>query len=234
MFLNILVFLMVQAETLETILGVPRNNSGFYPEPDSRAGKEVGNKQGNIPESLHGKSASIFKHLLSHHTCETISGSSSKPAFVCVLEGERPLMLPGQRSAYQRALSMDAKPMVGEGAVGGGLATRRNAPCPTLVKQENMDVPIRPGVMPNGFPGGMGCPPRGNPTSNLIPYYFACPTSPVQNAAFTVLPNTWTKHIMFMLLCVAQGAFAEAWVFISALPWQGLGNGEDQGPVVAL
>lgn len=47
---------MVQTETLETILGVPRNNSGFYPEPDSRAGKEVGNKQGNMPDSLHGKS----------------------------------------------------------------------------------------------------------------------------------------------------------------------------------
>lgn len=49
---------MVQAETLETILGVPRSNSGFYPEPDSRAGKEVGNKPGNIPDSLRGKSVS--------------------------------------------------------------------------------------------------------------------------------------------------------------------------------
>lgn len=46
---------MVQTETLETILGVPRNNSSFYPEPDSRAGKEVGNKPGNMPDSLHGK-----------------------------------------------------------------------------------------------------------------------------------------------------------------------------------
>lgn len=50
---------MVQAETLETILGVPRNNSGFYPEPEPRAGKEVGNKLGNMPDSLHGKSVSI-------------------------------------------------------------------------------------------------------------------------------------------------------------------------------
>lgn len=47
---------MVQAETLETILGVQRTNSGFYPEPDSRAGKEVGAKPGNIPDILHGKS----------------------------------------------------------------------------------------------------------------------------------------------------------------------------------
>lgn len=80
-------------------------------------------------------------------------------------------MLQGQRGAYQRALSMDAKPMCGEGPVAGGLATRRNAPCPTLVKQETIDVPIRPGAMPNGFSGGMGvCPPRGNPTSNLNTY----------------------------------------------------------------
>lgn len=40
----------VQAETLETILGVSRSNSAFYPEPDSRTGKEVGNK----PDSRHG------------------------------------------------------------------------------------------------------------------------------------------------------------------------------------
>lgn len=47
---------VVQAETLETILGVPKNNPGFYPEPDPRAGKEGGNKPGNMPDSLHGKS----------------------------------------------------------------------------------------------------------------------------------------------------------------------------------
>lgn len=88
-------------------------------------------------------------------------------------------MPPGQRGAYQRALSMDAKPMGGEGAVGGGLAGRRNVPCPMLVKQENMDAPIRTGAIPNGFPGGMGvCPPRGNPTSNLNIYFFACSRQP--------------------------------------------------------
>lgn len=85
-------------------------------------------------------------------------------------------MPPVQRGAYQRALSMDAKPMGGDGAGGGGLAGRRNVPCPTLVKQENMDVPIRTGAIPNGFPGGMGvCPPRGNP-SKLNTYFFACPS----------------------------------------------------------
>ncbi|XP_022055608.1 nuclear receptor coactivator 3 isoform X1 [Acanthochromis polyacanthus] len=126
-----------ETETLETILGVPRNNSGFYPEPDSRAGKEVGNKQGAISDSLH--------------------------------DGERGPVLPAQRGAYQRALSMDAKPMGGEGAVGGGLATRRNVPCPTLVKQEMIDAPLRPGPMPNGFHGGMGvCPPRANPTRGMV------------------------------------------------------------------
>ncbi|XP_034724225.1 nuclear receptor coactivator 3-like isoform X4 [Etheostoma cragini] len=125
-----------EAETLETILGVPRNNSGFYPEPEPRAVKEVGNKLGNMPESLH--------------------------------DGERGPMPSAQRSAYQRALSMDAKPMGGEGAVGGGLAGRRNVPCPTLVKQEKIDAPIRPGPIPNGFPGGMGvCPPRANPTRGI-------------------------------------------------------------------
>ncbi len=55
---------MVQTETLETILGVPRNNSGFYPEPDSRAGKEVGNKPGNVPDSLHGKSVSLIEIIM--------------------------------------------------------------------------------------------------------------------------------------------------------------------------
>lgn len=63
---------------------------------------------------------------------------------------------------------MDSKPLSEEMAVRGGLATRRNVPCPAPLKQENMDVPIRPGSMPNGFPGGMSvCPPRGNPTSNF-------------------------------------------------------------------
>lgn len=63
---------------------------------------------------------------------------------------------------------MDAKPMAGEGPVGGGLAGRRNVPCPTLVKQENMDGPMRTVAVPNGFPGGSGvCPPRGNRTSNF-------------------------------------------------------------------
>lgn len=62
---------------------------------------------------------------------------------------------------------MDAKPMGGEGAVAGGLAGRRNVPCPTLVKQENVEAPIRIGGVPNGFSGGGGvCPPRGNLTSN--------------------------------------------------------------------
>ena len=64
--------------------------------------------------------------------------------------------------------------MGAEGPVGGGLAVRRNVPCPTLVKQENVDAPIRPGGVPNGFPGGMGvCPPRGNP-SKLNIYFLAC------------------------------------------------------------
>lgn len=87
-------------------------------------------------------------------------------------------MPPAQRAAYQRALSMDAKPIGGEGAVGGGLAGRRNVPCPTLVKQENMDTPIR-GAIPNGFSGGMGvCAPRGNLTSNLNSLFFAIPKKP--------------------------------------------------------
>ena len=45
-----------QLETLETILGPTRNGSAFYQEPDSRAGKEMGSKQANMPDSLHGKS----------------------------------------------------------------------------------------------------------------------------------------------------------------------------------
>lgn len=86
-------------------------------------------------------------------------------------------MPPAQRGLYQRALSMDAKPMGGgEMGVGGGLAGRRNVPCPTLVKQENMEAPIRTGPVPNGFPGGMGvCPPRGNPTSNFKTFFLCMP-----------------------------------------------------------
>ena len=99
-------------------------------------------------------------------------------------------MPPAQRGAYQRALSMDAKPMGGEGAVGGGLAGRRNVPCPTLIKQENMDAPIRPGGVPNGFPGGMGvCPPRGNPTSNLTTYLLACTKLQQASVSLTFYDN---------------------------------------------
>lgn len=88
----------------------------------------------------------------------------------CDAEGERVPVPPGPRAAYQRALSMDSKPMGGEGAAAaaaaGGLAGRRNVPCPTLVKQENVEAPFRIGGVPNGFPGGGGvCPPRGNLTS---------------------------------------------------------------------
>lgn len=76
---------MVQTETLETILGVPRNNSSFYPEPDSRAGKEVGNKPGNMPDSLHGKQVEMklnvtldskrFRNM--EYTLYTLRGGSS-------------------------------------------------------------------------------------------------------------------------------------------------------------
>ncbi|XP_056129327.1 nuclear receptor coactivator 3 [Lampris incognitus] len=115
-----------ELETLETILGGPRNSSSFYSEPDSRAGKEIGNKQGNAPDSMH--------------------------------DGERGAMVQSQRGPYQRALSVDAKPSSGDG---GGLAGRRNVPCPTLVKQESGEAPIRAGTMANSFSGGMGvCPPR--------------------------------------------------------------------------
>ncbi|XP_034023135.1 nuclear receptor coactivator 3 isoform X2 [Thalassophryne amazonica] len=124
-----------EMETLETILGGPRNSSCFYPEPDSRAGKEVGTKQGNMPDSLH--------------------------------DGERGSVAPGQR-AYQRALSLDAKPLGGDGALGGGLAGRRNVPCPTMVKQENMDSSLRTGSVPSGFNGGVGvCPPRASATRGI-------------------------------------------------------------------
>lgn len=58
---------MVQVETLQTILGVPRSNSGFYPEPDSRAGKEMCNKPGNMPDTLHGKSIRLIKKKTHFH-----------------------------------------------------------------------------------------------------------------------------------------------------------------------
>lgn len=110
-------------------------------------------------------------------------------------------MPPTQRGVYQRALSADAKPMGVDGPAGGGLAMRRNVPCPTLVKQENMDAPIRSGAMPNGFPGGMGvCPPRGNP-SNLNTYFSAGPTQ----SGF--LCTTWCDRIGSMEIFVFSAVF---------------------------
>lgn len=54
----------------------------------------------------------------------------------------------------------------------GNLAMRRNVPCPTLAKQENMDAVIRPGGFPQRFPGGMGsCPPRNQPSKLLFPHF---------------------------------------------------------------
>uniref|UniRef100_A0A8C8J8B8 Nuclear receptor coactivator 3 n=1 Tax=Oncorhynchus tshawytscha TaxID=74940 RepID=A0A8C8J8B8_ONCTS len=109
-----------ELETLETILGGCRNaSSGFYPEPDSRAGKG-GNQRGSGPDSLH--------------------------------DGGRGAMMSAQRGPLQRALSLDARPLDG----GGGLAGRRNVPCPTLIKLENMEAPIRPG----GMNRAMGMPQR--------------------------------------------------------------------------
>ncbi|XP_033822609.1 nuclear receptor coactivator 3-like isoform X2 [Periophthalmus magnuspinnatus] len=120
-----------ESETLETILGVPRTNSGFFSEPDSRTGKDAGSQQGNRADDLH--------------------------------DGERASMPPAQRSAYQRALSVDAKPIGGDVSV-GGIAGRRNVPCPTLLNQDSMDSPLRPAGMPNGFPGNMSLrPPQSNP-----------------------------------------------------------------------
>lgn len=122
-----------ESETLETILGVPQATSGFISESDSRAGKHVGNKQGNMPDDI-------------------------------LHDVERSPMPSGPRSAYQRTLSADAKPMGGDVSL-GGIARRRNVPCPTLMNQDTMGSTIQPGGMSNGFPGSMNlCPQQGNPT----------------------------------------------------------------------
>uniref|UniRef100_A0A8C7CS27 Nuclear receptor coactivator 3 n=1 Tax=Oncorhynchus kisutch TaxID=8019 RepID=A0A8C7CS27_ONCKI len=72
---------------------------------------------------------------------------------LCLPDVERGAMLPARRGPLQRALSVDAKPLVG----GGCLAGRRNVPCPMLIKQENVEAHIRPGMnrgmgMPQGPP----------------------------------------------------------------------------------
>lgn len=54
---------MFQTETLETILGVRENNSSFFSKGDSRVTKEMGNKQGTIPDSLHGKTISFTEYI---------------------------------------------------------------------------------------------------------------------------------------------------------------------------
>lgn len=124
-----------ESETLETILGDPQATSGFFSESDSRAVKNVGNKQGNMPDDLH--------------------------------DVDRSPMPSGQRSAYQRALSVDAKPMGGDVSL-GGIAGRRNVPCQSLINQDAMGSTIQPGGVSNGFPGSMSlCPQQGNPTRAL-------------------------------------------------------------------
>lgn len=86
--------------------------------------------------------------------------------------------------------------MSGEGGMGGSLATRRNISSSTVVKQENMDAPIR-GAVPNGYPAGMSvCPPRGNPTSNLSTYFLKYLISP----SFLFIPVQQNKlHEKFFL-----------------------------------
>ncbi|XP_041112633.1 nuclear receptor coactivator 3-like isoform X2 [Polyodon spathula] len=64
-----------------------------------------------------------------------------------------PDSVPGPRAPFQRAMSMDGKPMAGAGSAG-----RRSAPCSVHIKQEVMD----PRIMgsPENFPGNMGMPNR--------------------------------------------------------------------------
>ncbi|MGH0183882.1 UNVERIFIED_CONTAM: hypothetical protein FKN15_013205 [Acipenser sinensis] len=64
-----------------------------------------------------------------------------------------PDSVPGPRAPFQRAMSMDGKPMAGAGPAG-----RRSAPCSVHIKQEIMD----PRIMgsPENFPGSMGMPNR--------------------------------------------------------------------------
>lgn len=135
---------------------------------------------------------------------------------VCVSEGDRGPMPPVQRGPYQRALSMDAKPM--GGGEGGGLAVRRNVPCPTLIKQENMETPIRSGPVPNGFPGGMAvCPPRGNPTSN------------VNNVVSVHLCFCCVSPLTALLPPVHQESWAEEWPWPNVLPCRGRATGACRG-----
>ncbi|KAJ8257830.1 hypothetical protein GJAV_G00190180 [Gymnothorax javanicus] len=64
-------------------------------------------------------------------------------------------MLSGNRVPLQRAVSMDGKPVSG-----GGVAGRRSAPCPMLIKQENLESQRMIGG-PENFPGNMGMMNRG-------------------------------------------------------------------------
>lgn len=145
---------------------------------------------------------------------------------LCILEGDRGPM--PQRGPYQRAMSVDSKLMGGIEAGGGGggaggLAGRRHVPCPTLVKQENMEAPIRSGPVPNGFPGGIGvCPPRGNPTSNdnnvvslCLSFCFPLPTHG------SLLPP------------VLQEPWAEEQEWPNVLPCRGQATGACRGPPAA-
>lgn len=52
-----------QTETLETILGVRENNSSFFSKADSRVTKDLGSKQGTIPDSLHGKTINSSEYI---------------------------------------------------------------------------------------------------------------------------------------------------------------------------
>lgn len=148
---------------------------------------------------------------------------SSDVVCLCILEGDRGPM--PQRGPYQRAMSMDSKPMGGvDGGV--GLAGRRNVPCPTLVKQENMEAPIRSGSVPNGFPGAMGaCPPRGNPTSNDDNNNIVVPVC----QCFCFLLSTHGS----LLPPVLQEPWAEEWESPNVLTCRGQATGVCRGPPAA-
>lgn len=85
----------------------------------------------------------VYKML--GHRCAGVLGLLKKSPSVCVClpDRDRVCGVPGQRTPFQRAMSVDSKPPVGIGGTG-----RRSAPCPGLIKQESADSALSMGESP--------------------------------------------------------------------------------------
>uniref|UniRef100_A0A673ZHK7 Nuclear receptor coactivator 3 n=1 Tax=Salmo trutta TaxID=8032 RepID=A0A673ZHK7_SALTR len=123
-------------ETLETILGGCRNSSsGFYPEPDSRAGKEGGNQRGSGPDSLHDCSLGGMNRAMGMPQRPSMAGQGD---WGMPKSSGSPVGAPGYPSMGRPRMDFNSK-----GIMGGPLVNRSNSlPGNTrsMLKQQLMEM----------------------------------------------------------------------------------------------